>query len=300
MVALFPAIDFGGQLQLFDVEGGLLVVPEWIGIKGMTGCPTGNAMEGVELKFARQAGEGVGNQFKFFEKLPQRQQQQLSQRDPLTAVYLPKPLLDVKFGKVAPGINYNETDNGFIGYTVDIAASVKGVTVSLDAQKVGIALALSFTVAGFFVANIDLPTVGRQELAQARFDLPERGGQSSVTALVRPAIDAAGRVLLTCEITGIDLGTASVSIQLFSKYLGMAGGKAAVVGFILDAVVAKIIANNLPGIVFDEIKNNLDSHFFVLAELGGIRKYIPNLPNLPVFSSNETSAFIGSAYQPIG
>jgi hypothetical protein len=123
--------------------------------------------------------------------------------------------------------------------------------------------------------------------------MPKNNGTASVEALLRLAIDTGGRLLVVSELTRLDLGEAQADVQLFSKYLGMAGGKAAVIGFILDAVVGRVLAHNLPGLVFDAIKEAVNQHFFVLADLSGVLKYLDRAPNVPTFSGDATSALMG-------
>lgn len=258
---LFPALSFSGSLELHSIDGSLLVIPERIALIGNPGCPNGDAMAGVSIipQNPDRAGDGMTwtNQV----VLPQLAARHFVTADSIASTYLPKPVLDVHFGKTTPALAYRDSDNGFIGYDIQLTAAIRGIQVTIDPAAGGLRLELDFATWGIVTANIDVPCVGRMDLAQAKFQMPKNNGTAAVEALLRLALDTGGRLLIVCEMSRLDLGEAQVDVQLFSKYLGMAGGKAAVVGFILDGVIGRVMAHNLPGLVFDAIKDLVNQHF---------------------------------------
>jgi hypothetical protein len=290
---LFPALSFDGLLELHTVDSSLLVIPERFALIGNPGCPKGDATVGVNIIPQYPVESDEGATWRHHTTLPQLAERRFQIDGAIASTYLPKPFLDVHFGKTTPALAYRDSDNRFIGYDVALTAAVRGITVTIDPAEGGLRLALDFATWGIATANIDVPCVGRVDLAQVKFQMPKNNGTASVEALLRLAIDTGGRLLVVSELTRLDLGEAQADVQLFSKYLGMAGGKAAVIGFILDAVVGRVLAHNLPGLVFDAIKEAVNQHFFVLADLSGVLKYLDRAPNVPTFSGDATSALMG-------
>ena len=77
----------------------------------------------------------------------------------------------------------------------------------------------------------------------------------------------------------------------------MAGGEAAVVGFLLDAVIGRIVSHNLPGIVFDAIRDAINQHFFVLADLSDLTNLLGEKLNTGTWSGDEKSVLLGITYE---
>jgi hypothetical protein len=291
---LFPAFRFGGDLALSATNDSLLIIPERFEFLGNTGCPKGDATNGMEVNPQNPAIGADGGNWPVLVGLPHAAPPRRPlEVDGLVSAYLPKPVLDSQFGKVAPAITYKDHGDGFIGYDVELSAAIRRVDVSIDVVNIALRLELSFASWGFVNASIDVPCVGRVELAQAHLELPKENGTATLSALVRLGVDTAGRLLMLTEIEGIDLGEAEVSIQLFSKYLGMAGGKAAVIGFLTDAIIGRVIANNLPGLIFDAIKDAVNQHFFVLANLSDLLTHFRNAPNRSTWSDDQHSVLMG-------
>ncbi|MFN9186133.1 MAG: hypothetical protein ACK5WG_06295 [Betaproteobacteria bacterium] len=292
---LFPAIDFSNSIELAIVGDSLAIIPDSMSLLEMTGCPQGNAAGGIVVtpQHPTKPTEDTRDWVIAARHNPSEVRKP-SPRDPFTALHLPRSLLDVRFGKIAPAVSYRERDNGFIGYDIQLTGTVKEIQVSIDESLGAVRLKLGFAVWGSLVADVDLPSIGRVDLASARIELPENNGQSNIEALVRLAVDSGAQLLATTEIAHIDLGKARVVLDLFGKYLSAAGGKAAVAGFILDSVIGRVIAHNIPPIVSQVVRESLDRNFFVLTRLKGLSQYIDALPNLPTFSGNSDFALLGS------
>ncbi len=295
---IFPTISFSGKLELKNSGSSLVVIPEQFDLKAFSGCPQEGVIQGFKVFPQNPTRTGDSLTYVMQYGIPQAKPvQKPNQNVPVVALYMPRPLLQARFGAVAPAVTYRDRDNGFIGYDLQLTAAIKGIEVSIDEQQGALNLLLSFSAYGSLVADIDLPTVGRVKLAEARFEMPENNGVGDIRAVLRLGIDSGARVLLLTEFGGANLGKAKVDIELFSKYLGMAGGAAAVYGLIIDGVLGKIISHNLPGLIYETIENSLNSKFFVLADFKGISKYLPSLPNSPMFSGNANSALMGANYE---
>ncbi|WP_421293358.1 hypothetical protein [Aeromonas veronii] len=294
---LFPALDFAGDMELAVVEDSLAAIPDRMTIMDLAGCPQSNAAEGISV--VPQSPDRPNQDSRSWAIWTQTRASQVSApnfENPLTAVHLPRSLIDMRFGKISPAIAYRERDNGFIGYDVQITGAVKQISVSIDDQLGAVRVLLGFSLWGTLVADIELPTIGRQDLAVARFELPENNVQANIEALARLAVDSGGRLLVVTEISRLELGKARVVLDVFGRYLSHAGGKAAVAGMLLDGVIGRIIAHNIPPIVSQVIRDNLDRNFFVLTSLSGLSKYIDRLPNSATFSGNSDFALLGSNY----
>lgn len=298
LAKMFPAFEFGGVLELKSVGGSLLVFPETFKFIGNTGCPKGDATAGLQITPQSSTDQNLTRTWPVLARAPTPQPVRPPQTsDGVVAAYLPKTLLDVHFGKVSPAITYRDHDDGFIGYDVELSAAIRGITVTIDATEMALRLNLDFASWGLLVATVDVPCVGRMDLAQARFEMPKNNQSGSVEAIVRLAVDTAGRLTMLTELGAVNLGEAMVSVQLFSKYLTLAGGNMAVYGFIMDAVLGRVIANNLPGLVFDAIKGAVNQQFFVLADLGALLGLRQNKPNRATWSDDGTSTLMGLTYE---
>lgn len=295
---LFPAIEFSTTIELAVVDKCLAIIPETMSLLELVGCPQGNAADGIVVSAQTpQKPTEDSKQWEFYTEPNLSSLKKPNAQTPFTAIHLPRDILNARFGKVAPAVSYRERDNGFIGYEVQITGAVKEISVSIDEALGALRLRLGFQAWGTLIADVDLPTIGRVDLATARIELPENNGQANIEALVRLAVDSGGQLLATTEIALIELGKARVVLDLFGKYLSAAGGKAAVAGFLLDAVIGRIIAHNIPPIVSQVIRENLDRNFFVLTRLKGLSQYIDRLPNSPTFSGNSQFALLGSNYE---
>jgi hypothetical protein len=295
---LFPAIDFSTMVEIAVVDGCLAIIPETMSLLEFVGCPQGNPANGIVVApQSPQRPTEDSQEWDFYTKPNISNLKKPNAQIPFTAIHLPRDILNARFGKVAPAVSFRERNNGFIGYDVQITGAVKEITVSIDEVLGALRLRLGFQAWGTLIADVDLPTIGRVDLATARIELPENNGQANIEALVRLAVDSGGQLLATTEIALIELGKARVVLDLFGKYLSAAGGKAAVAGFLLDAVIGRIIAHNIPPIVSQVICENLDKNFFVLTSLKGLSQYVDQLPNSPAFSGDSQFALLGSNYE---
>lgn len=297
---LFPFLSLGGPLELREVNENLVVIPATLRIAN-SACPRGDVTAGVDIvpqHRRRDSDEGrdFSRSWEYWITLPTGNSRRVEQADPLVAVYLPQPTLNEYFGKTTPAVAYRDGDkDSFIGWEIDLTVAVHRVGVAIDPGNMALRISLGLTSWGLAVATIDVPCVGRMDLAQARFQMPYHG-TADVEALLRLALDSTGRLLLKVEIEKMQLGGAKVNLQLFSKYLGMAGGEAAVAGFVLDHVIGEQIARAVPNLVLQLIERQLNDKFVVLVDLGCMRKYIDRLPNRPTFSGDSKSVLLGLTY----
>ena len=80
----------------------------------------------------------------------------------------------------------------------------------------------------------------------------------------------------------------------FSRWLALAGGKAAVIGFIIDYILKRVIEHNVPIKIRDAIKQELNSKNFEildLEELATFTKY--RRFDSVTFSGDNNSVLVG-------
>ena len=84
------------------------------------------------------------------------------------------------------------------------------------------------------------------------------------------------------------------TVSGFSRWLALAGGKAAVVGFIIDYVLKRVIEHNLPIKIRDAIKRELNSKNFELLDLEELATFTEyGRFNGVSFSGDQESVLVG-------
>src|SRR5690606_27556413 len=92
-----------------------------------------------------------------------------------------------------------------------------------------------------------------------------------------------------------NLGKASVNLSLLGP-LGRTLG-ANYWGYVADFIIGRVIQNNLPGMVFDAIRNTVDRHYFIVADLRKYLGFIGDVPNAPMYSQADSTVLIGLNHQ---
>ena len=215
-----------------------------------------------------------------------------SQDSRLASVYLPKPILDERFGKVQPGFVYRDSDNGFLGYDLHVDASLTFISLSIDEPRLSLLADFGIQVNGEIFVTVDVPCVGRVDVGYARVDVDP----SHVQLRLFFAMNSAKQLVLMCQIEQLQMGNAHANVSVVSQWLGMAGGRAAVIGFILDYVLKRVIEHNAPGFLADVIRKQLNSNSMILADLADIFKYITSYHDGGTFSGEPTSILVGATY----
>lgn len=163
--------------------------------------------------------------------------------------YIPKLLFEKRFDKVSPAVNYTDSDNGFIGWDINVVVSLKYVGVKFDVNRKCIVATLELYIWGSGHLTIDLgPCIGRMNLGDFEFHIGGLYGNenASFDIVLGFDFDESTNLYLKSNIENVQMGETRVTVELVSKYAGLAGGKAAVAGFIIDAVIARILQHNIP------------------------------------------------------
>ena len=295
---MFPDFHISGPIKFISIDDNVVVIPENISIPLPIGCVLGDATEGVSV-VPQQPKEDSENTRKtdFNINLPTKKVRKPLNADPLLGIHLPKGILSHRFENISPSVSYSDTNNDFIGHKVNITCSIKSIELSIDSKEKGLRLKVGFSLWGVLFANIDLGSLGRQDIARAYIEMPKNNPFSTVELMIRLAVDTKGNLLTTTDIIGMDLGTASVTLELFSKYLSRAGGREYITGIILDEIIARIMAHNIPSLISETLKNNFDKNFFIVSSLSGLQNKIDRLPNNSTFSGNSDYVLLGKIYK---
>ncbi len=290
----FTAFELRGAWELHVVDDGLVLIPEGgIAVRAQTGCPRGDSapelavthgpkgtvddenytwpivVGGVAVAVVRPAN---------------------TQLSGFAALYAPKPLWVAKFSQTMPGIVYRESDNGFIGYDLTLSAGLSYVDVRVDPARFGLVLDLTVQANGAAFLTVDVPCVGRCDLAYARFDC----APSTVSIFLSFRTAPTGKLVLESQIDALSIGDVTANVSGFSRWLGVAGGKAMVVGFFIDYVLKRIIEHHMPNKLRDAIKSELNAknfQLFDLETLGGFARY--TFFNQVTFSGDADSVLVG-------
>ena len=210
--------------------------------------------------------------------------------DGFASVYVPKPVWEAHFGKTMPAIVHRETDNGFIGYELTFIFALSYLNLRIDPARFGIVVDFSIAASGTAFLTVDVPCVGRSDLAYARFS----GGPSNVSILLSFALSPSGKLVLESQIDSLSIGAVEVNISGFSRWLGLAGGEGAVVGFILDYILKRVVEHNVPIKMRDAIKQELHSKNFPLLDLETLAGYTRYRTfNEATYSGNANSVLVG-------
>jgi hypothetical protein len=167
----------------------------------------------------------------------------------IVMTYIPKVLFEKRFDKVAPAVNYTDSDNGFIGYDINVVVALKYVGLNFDKVRKCIVANVELYIWGSGHLSIDLgPCVGRMNLGDFEFHI---GGlyerkNCSFDIILGFDFQESTNLYLKSYIENVQMGETSVTVELVSKYTGLVGGKTAIVGFITDIVLARILQHNIP------------------------------------------------------
>ena len=138
--------------------------------------------------------------------------------------------------------------------------------------------------------TVDVPCVGRSDLAYARFSL----ARSELSILVSFILTREGKLSLEASVDRLIVGQCDATVSGFSRWLAVAGGQAAVVGFIIDYVLKRVIEHNIPIKARQSIKGEVNSKNFQLLDLESLTPYtLYREFNEVTYSGDQESIFVG-------
>lgn len=270
----FPAFELRGDWALRAKDGYIIVWPSGgIAIRGDLGCPIKDSAPNLSIKASGQqrypnSDTTIWQIDHNWEPIAKTEEE--PRRDvAFAALYAEKPIWDARFGNVMPGIVYQESDNGFIGYDVTFSVGLKKSTLAIDQDRFGMIIDYDLVANGAAFLTIDVPCVGRSDLAYARF----RSEPSKLRVLLSVLLLPNGKLVLESEIGSLSIGDIDATVSGFSRWLSLAGGKSAIVGFVLDHLLKRVIEENLPTKIGDAIRQELNSKNFELLDFEGLQSF---------------------------
>lgn len=269
---LFTAFDLKGNWTAAKTSSdAFIIIPsDGITVKANLGCPERDSAPNLSITTgALQTNSPTSLTWPIAAANLDPLQQRIANdvKDGFGAILMPKTLLEQRFGSIMPGINYVEDGSAFIGYDLSFFVSFKNFQLNINPARHGFTISLDFITNGKAAFYIDVPCVGKFDLATA--DL--KGDVSSLTIYLGFVLTRDGKLKLDAQIDSLNIGNINVDISFFAKWLtAFAGGEGAVIGFILDKVVGRIIGNILPGKLHDVVTDAVNSKNIQLLDFASI------------------------------
>lgn len=286
LATMFPNLTLGGasELKLSTDKEYLLVLPESLSLAAFTGCPPKDPTAGLTVTAKAVPGDQPGLEVQA-QAAPSEYMTHFT-NTPLAALYAPKSLLDQHFSGLVPALDHYDQGTGVIGHELRVIVSVTRITVGIAERALTLSVGLKLWARA--TINIEVPCLGRKDIASLEVALPENNGEADVSVKLGLALDHRARLSVQCEVAGISLGTASVKLNLFG---GVVPG---LYGYVTDFIIGRVLQNNIPWLVHDQVKAALDHKFAVLADLGEYLPFLKSRPDLASFSGvPDSSALMG-------
>jgi hypothetical protein len=291
----FTALELRGDWALHVVNGALLVVPSGgIVIRPNLGCPLSDTVpDNLSTKPGpRETIDDTHYSWPITKAvIPHPVVKPAEDRlDGFASLYAPKSIWEEKFSKTMPAVVYRENGNAFIGYDLTFTASMKYAGLRIDPARFGIVVDLDFVANGFVYLTIDVPCVGRCDLAYVRFSC----APSQLSVLVSFVLSPPGKLLLESQIERLDIGQVDATVAVFARWLALAGGKAAVIGFIMDYLLKRVIEQVVPIKMRHAIRQEVNSRNFQLLDLDTLAIFaLAERFNQVTFSGDVDSVLVG-------
>ena len=294
----FTAFELHGDWSLRVIDNNLVILPSGgISIREDIGCSIKDSAPNLLIKADRidngpsSASWALAAQGE--SQLKKKKKENHVDEVGFAALYAPKPIWETHFAKVRPAVVYREHNNGFIGYDLSSTVALNYAGLDITTKPPGIVIDFKLVASGNASLTVDVPCVGRSELASAHFSCKA----SDLRILLSFVLEPSGKLLLESEIKGgISIGDVDAKVSTFTRWLALAGGKAAVVGFLVDQVLAYFMERNLPNKIRDTIKREVNSKNFELLDLEELAMFAEykNLSfNGITFSGDKDSVLVG-------
>ena len=164
--------------------------------------------------------------------------------------------------------------------------------MTLDPKRLGIVVDYGIRLDGNIYVTIDVPCVGRCDLASARVTVDS----SFMTVFLGLDVTMDDKSALAAAIDKLDIGKVTAQVSVFSRYLSFAGGWGVVAGFILDYILKRVIEHNVPIKLREKMTETINAENVPLLDLGGLgnfARYRAAGFNNGTFSGSATSMLVG-------
>lgn len=159
-------------------------------------------------------------------------------------VYLPRLFAEDMVPKVMPSIKITASDDSTIGYRAEANVGFSNFRLTLDIQGGGLLLDVDLDVSVSAYCDFEVFKGVRLPIGWAVI-MPANGSQASLQVGFYPSIDTSGTVKLKSTLKKCDMGNyvaIVIGIGTALKFIGVT----ALIGFLIDVVLAAILSAALP------------------------------------------------------
>lgn len=272
LATVFPAVDFGKSIKLaILVAGGALgIIPtEKVSIVSSARCV---CTEGPDFEVSKstitntappdpkpndQIGKvTIGGPIPD-NKDPLRDFGPRSSGTGMAGLYIPKAFAEALTVEVMPAPKIVASDHGTIGFRAEASVGFKNFRVSFDVAAGGILLDIDLDISVSAYCDMELFKGLRVPIGWA-IVAPAQGSKARVQLGFYPSIDSSGVVKLRTTLKKADMGSyvaVVIGIGTALKFLGVT----AWIGFLIDVVLAALLAHGIPIALKKEISKYLGS-----------------------------------------
>jgi hypothetical protein len=287
------AFSLKGEWKLIRFQDGLLILPNaGIDFTENQGCPSHDSAPDLSIIPGPPQDHGAGKvEWPIdHDPIPQPPYRKPTQVTGSLSVYLPRPILEKRFSGFKPSATLQLSDNGFIGYELTFTVVLDYMKLLIDVGRRGLVLDLEITATGTVFLTVDVPCAGRKDIGYARMNLET----SKISIFLSFVSDGISKLALSSSIDGLAIGKVVANVSAFGRWLSFAGGKAAVIGYILDAIIEGELVKRLPDQIRDAIKDAVNHNNFPLIDATRIFRNA----KLASFGGDRDGILVGLAIDP--
>jgi hypothetical protein len=287
---LFNGVEMSGKLSLdyLPNSSALLIIPESMTLKGNTGCPLelGSNVPKIESNRVTDGWEFVSNHNAIILS-------RVYDINPFAGIYFPKTILDLKFSKLYPSMSYFDSGGGFLNWEIKASALLKLLNLSIDIVNLGLNLKLEFGFFGEVAAYADV-CHEQEEVASIKFKNNPQTDASRVELFYGFDYLESGKVIVSPQLIDVTIGKVTPTVSAVSRYAHMFGGDAAVVGYLIDIIIGKVLAHNIPIEINHFIRNQMNLNSFTLMNFQSLERFSTLKKfNSATFSGDVDSILVG-------
>lgn len=169
-----------------------------------------------------------------------------------SGLYMPQVMAQAVTDGPFPAISFETRDSGTIGWSADTYVVLKKINLDIDQGRGAIIVELDLQIKLYGSIEFDLGKLGRIRVSD--FWVKQKPGSKVIIALV-VNIDDQGRVYLKPIADRIDIAGFDVLVAIGTLIGSCFGSVGAVIGFIFDTILSRIISWKLPSTIRDGISD---------------------------------------------
>jgi hypothetical protein len=273
---VFPTLRFSGPVDTHIIIDGIAIVPgAGVGLDDTPVCKCSVHLPDFGTTINKSPANGAAEVDFKIPPLPKPGDlgRRTDKKTGFAAVYLPQKYYTQMVASPRPAITQPFGNNGFIGWDGGYTIGFGLPAVTIDPPSLSILVKLELLISVDVQVTMDIPCVGRRPIgvAVAR----NTSGTSTVSIRYYFVTDAAGKLQIKPHVEDISIYPFTVFVVTFSAWLSYFGPVAAFVGFVIDVILAAVIAHNIPIELRHAIEEQAGSGAWPLVDLS------PHIPQLP-------------------